>query len=222
MNRSLNNFDSSAKPYLDQTAHGLSTHSGEDSTQYKQFKESTNVEYDSSFEYRVLEELRKYSQHQGLPTHSVTFALSSDRTNDQRNLLGSRVSFYLSPTTLQNDGKFKQKVLTEIDQNKDKKGKIELMPLIRCYVSGTARIQRVARNNISSETCAADGCILNLFEKVRRSSGHECDSGIVSRVSSKGERDIADITNEWIKEREEYIEKNRRAEHIPRIYVSSQ
>ena len=219
MSRHLNNFLSCAKLYLDQTAHGLSTLFGKDSTQYEQFQKLTHIEYDSSFEYRVLEGLRSYSQHRGLPTHSVTFASSNDI---QRNLIVSRVSFGLSPTTLQNDPKFKKSVLTEIEQNKDEKGKIELMPLIRCYVSCIARIQRAARENMSPEICAADNCVMSLFEKVRLSAGHECASGIVRRVSNNEVRDVTDITNDWIKEREEYIEKNRKAEFIPRIHVSTQ
>jgi hypothetical protein len=68
--------------------------------------------------------------------------------------------------------KFKKKVLTETEENKDEEGKIELMPLIRCCASCIARIQRVGRENFFFETCTADDCIMNLLEKVHLSAGH--------------------------------------------------
>ena len=54
VNRHLNNLLSSAKLYIDQTAHAISDQFGSASSQYRRFIESTRDEYDNSLAYRAL------------------------------------------------------------------------------------------------------------------------------------------------------------------------
>jgi hypothetical protein len=222
VNRHLTNLLSSAKLYIDQTAHALSDQFGNPSDQYQQLIDSTRSEYDNSLAYRALEALRGYAQHRGLPTHSVSFTSRRDETYPGRTKNKHIVTFGLVPENIREDGGFKSSVLQELDSIIDKDGKIEVMPLIREYVSGIARVHKCARMAISAELDLADSFVASLFERVASATGHRCVSARIWGTTSGETTSYGAISSEWIKDRKSYTEKNCYAEYISGQYVSSQ
>ena len=222
VNRHLNNLLSSAKLYIDQTAHAISDQFGTASSQYKRFIDSTREEYDNSLAYRALEALRGYAQHRGLPTHSVSFSSRRDKTDLERRKNRHVVTFGLVPESIREDGGFKPSVLQELDRIVDKDGKIEIMPLIREYVSGIARVHKSARMAISAELDMADSFVASLFERVALLTGHRCMSARIWGTTDEGMISFGAISSEWTKERRSYAEKNCYAEYVSEQYVSSQ
>lgn len=222
VNRHLNNLLSSAKLYIDQTAHAISDQFGNASSQYQRFIDSTREEYDNSLAYRALEALRGYAQHRGLPTHSVSFSSRRDNTDPVRRKNRHVVTFGLVPETIREDGGFKSSVLQELDGIVDKDGKIEIMPLIREYVGGIARVHKSARMAISAELDMADSFVASLFERVALLTGHRCMSARIWGTTDEGMISFGAISSEWTKERRSYAEKNCYAEYVSEQYVSSQ
>lgn len=222
VNRHLNNLLSSAKLYIDQTAHALSEEFGRSSDIYMRYRASTCGEYDASLAYRALEAMRGYVQHRGLPTHSISFSSRRDETDANRIRNRHIVTFGLVPESVREDGGFKPSVLGELEDIVDKEGRIELMPLIRDYVSGIARVHKSVRMSVSAELDNADNFVASLFERVNSLTGHRCVSARIWETTIEGMNPLGAISFDWIQERRSYVEKNCYAEYISGQYVSSQ
>lgn len=222
VNRHLNNLLSSAKLYIDQTAHALSEQFGQDSSQFERYIGVKRDEYDNSFAYRSLEALRGYMQHRGLPTHSVSFSSRRDESDQDRIRHRHIVTFGLMPENIREDGGFKSDVLRELEGHVDMKRQIELMPLIREYVSGIARIHKSVRMSISAELDNADSYVATIFERVYSLTGHRCTSARIWETTTEGMNSFGVISSEWIEERKNFTTKNCFAEYLSDQYVSSQ
>ena len=73
LNRHILNCLFSFRTYLDHTESRLKRKFGENSKEFKYFKELTSNCFDNNFSYRFLYKLRNYAQHCGLPTGSISF-----------------------------------------------------------------------------------------------------------------------------------------------------
>lgn len=222
VNRHLSNLLSSAKLYIDQTAHAMSEHFGRGSSQLERYTKSKSEEYDESLAYRALEALRGYVQHRGLPAHSITFSSKRDEANPHHIRNRHFVRVGLVPQSIREDGGFKSSVLQELESTVDKEGRIELMPLIRDYVSGIARVHKSVRMSVSAELDNADAFVADLFEQVYSLTGHRCSSGRIWETTEEGTTPFGAISAEWIEERQSYVQKNCYAEFLVSQYVSSQ
>lgn len=222
INRHLNNLLSSAKLYIDQTKHGMSDHFGGNSSQYQRYLASTTEEYDQSLAYRALEALRGYAQHRGLATHHISFTSKRDESDPGKIRNRHFVIFGLSPESIREDGGFKSSVLQELEGIVDSKGQIELMPLIRDYVSGIARIHKSARMSVSTEFESADHFVESLFERIYSVNGQRCNSARIWKTMAEEMISSGAISSEWILERNSYVQKNVHAEYLTGQYVSSQ
>ena len=222
VNRHLNNLLSSAKLYIDQTAHALSEQFGHDSSQFKRYIAVKREEYDNSFSYRSLEALRGYMQHRGLPTHSISFSSRRDESDQDKIRHRHIVTFGLMPEVIREDGGFKSDVLQELEDHVDKKRQVELMPLIREYVSGIARIHKSVGMSICAELDSADNIVSTIFDRVYSLSGHRCTSARIWETATEGMKSCGVISSEWIEERKHFTTKNCFAEYLSSQYVSSQ
>jgi hypothetical protein len=222
VNRHLSNLLSSAKLYIDQTDHAMSEQFGQDSSQSERYIGARRDEYDNSFAYRCLESLRGCAQHRGPPTHSLRFSTRGDESDPDRIRNRHIVTFGLMLEVIREDGDFKSNVLQEIEGHVDKEGRIELIPLIREYASGIARIHKSVRMSISPELGNADSFVASLFEIVHSLTGHRCISARIWQTTTEGMNSFGAISSEWIQERKSYAEKNCYAEFLSGQYVSSQ
>jgi 5-keto 4-deoxyuronate isomerase len=77
INRRIINLLTTCRLYMDQVCHNIHTIYGSGSAQAIAFKTQSSNEYDSVFGYRVMEAMRNYVQHRGLPIERDVNALLS-------------------------------------------------------------------------------------------------------------------------------------------------
>jgi hypothetical protein len=221
VNRYLANFMSSGKLYVDQTSHALSDLFGKKSAERSDFLTATNAEYDNCFGYRVFEALRNYSQHRGLPTHSLTFSSKHEEEEGNSTRIRNVVSFGLKPESLREDGKFKAAILEELDTKVDKNGVVELMPLARDYVSGLARVHKASRERIKAWISEAD----QTFQVTANLAKEHVGESAWLLHAAKNLPDRSQVTEsvnlKLVEERMWYEKKNMSAAHISKQYVVS-
>ncbi|MEK4816854.1 hypothetical protein [Macrococcoides caseolyticum] len=68
-NRYLLNYLAMARLFIDRVEENIAENYTKNSVEYINFKKLTSNEYDSSFTYRLLWDLRNYTQHYALPIH---------------------------------------------------------------------------------------------------------------------------------------------------------
>ena len=77
INRTLLNFLSMAKTFIDHVETHLKKKYGETSLEFEKFKKAQNTAYDNSCSYRIMYQLRNYAQHCGLPVQTISFSTNS-------------------------------------------------------------------------------------------------------------------------------------------------
>lgn len=82
LNRRLRGFFSEFRVFLDYTETKLKRRYGDDSEQYKGFKDACARQFDSSFAYRFVYGLRNYALHVNLPLNAVSLTSGSDTQGD--------------------------------------------------------------------------------------------------------------------------------------------
>ena len=221
VNRHLTNLLSSARLYLDQTAHAISLRFGKESQIYATFQQERKEQYDSSLSYRLMEALRNYVQHRGLPAHAISFSGSRVELPDGSTRNRHTVDYALSPSQIRADGGFKSRVLTELESVCDEKGLVELMPHVREYISRLAVVHKSAQMRMPSHVGRADACLEELFKLVYTISGNQCGAGKVFEKRGPEMIEVATVSLDWIGERKSYVQKNLYAEYIRYQFVSS-
>jgi len=115
-------------------------------------------EFDRHKEYRFMEQLRDYVQHRGLPVHLTQYGarrttLEGDFFLEYYMELASQRSY------LQEDSKFKPKVLAELDE------KIDLKVATRSYLESISNVHESARNMIIESVTLARQQIENAHHR---------------------------------------------------------
>jgi hypothetical protein len=141
LNRRLVNLLATCRLYVDQVPHNLSNLFGSDSAIVTAFASAKSREYDGKLGYRVMEAMRNYIQHRGLPIHEILY---QTRRRDQplASLSEHTLTVRVNPGEYREDGKFKPKVLDELEQLGEQ---IELPPLVRQYIAGLASVHTELR-----------------------------------------------------------------------------
>jgi hypothetical protein len=135
VNDKMSNFLSAVRSFLDQTKRILTEEFGKDSEQVKAFEEATHCEYDRSFSYRLLDQLRNYSQHAGAVVGHVS--LRSEAIDPV-----AQTSVHVLEISVDRDKlvawrKLKASVREELKQQPDR---IPLMPHVEALVPSLERV----------------------------------------------------------------------------------
>lgn len=77
LNRTLLNFLTMVKTFIDHVETYLKRIYGETSPEFEKCKKAQNAVYDRSASYRIMYQLRNYAQHCGLPVQVVSFSSTS-------------------------------------------------------------------------------------------------------------------------------------------------
>lgn len=112
-------------------------------------------QYDSYFEYRFMEALRNYVQHNGAPVHSLTVG-SSWTPEFNKQWSEASVQPYAMRETIEEDKTFKPAVLREMPE------KVNLVVAVRRYMECLGQVQQRIRDSIAPHADAARGCIERL------------------------------------------------------------
>jgi hypothetical protein len=148
VNRRIVNLLTATKAFTDQSRHHFSNIFHGNPLKLEQLSKIFSSQYDDLSEYRAMEAIRDYVQHRDSPVHSMTHSQRVDTTGSPINAIFG-VTAYIKIDVLKEDGKFKKKILDELEQKGDQ---IDLRLLVRGYVEGIWRVQQWIRSELSEST----------------------------------------------------------------------
>ncbi len=143
-NRRLVNLLTTARTYVDQATQHLSKIFTSKPARAEELTAEFSRQYDERLGYRVMEALRNFVQHRGLPVHQISHNRTWVGEGENKRLQYS-TRFFLDIADLSADGKFKKSVLEELE---DIGERMNLMPLVRDYMEGLGAVQASIRSNI--------------------------------------------------------------------------
>jgi hypothetical protein len=195
MNERVSQLLHAWRAFLDQSRQTLSSHYGTDSEQVKRFKESCSSEYDGSFSYRFLDQLRNYTQHVGQAVGQVSLASSmgefGDPSTDRYRLEVSAVR-----DSLLGWSKLKGAVRKDLDTLP---ARIPLEPHVNALMQSNHRIHQVAVAQQVPDLLESAQAILSLTGPAVRAAGVPCIFDFDAVMTERGEpRAEAEMRIEWI------------------------
>jgi hypothetical protein len=177
-NRRLINLLTAGRMYLDHLEHDLNElHAGQ-SAPRDLISLSKKQQYDSLLGYRVMEALRNYVQHRGLPVHGIDH-WGSWKVDPTRETAANVVTPFLRVSALREDGKFKRSVLTELEELGER---LDVKPFVREYVEGIGHIHTSFRELIASDLERWDHLITDAINDcVNAGAEHSINFAIAAR-----------------------------------------
>ena len=217
LNIKLVNLLSSARLYIDQLPHYASECSSENDIK-KIIKTFFNNTYDDNHDYKLMEALRNYAQHRGLPVQwtgpgSRLTTSNTENTDDDHEYY---LSFGLLKSDLESDKKFKKEVLVYFEE------KIDLRSTIRSYIESLSKIHTNTRKTINesvdhSRQLIKDAHRKFINEEIKEFSVSAC------KVSDKGELiDRVYLMLNWDDIRLKLTERNIELINFKKRFVSNQ
>jgi hypothetical protein len=150
IDRRLINLLSACRLYFDQIGHLVSNTFGSNSAEEKRVNDRRHDLYDHSFSYRVMEALRNFVQHRGLPIENISF--NRHRVETQGAVFWeTSVIPRLSADVLETDAAFKKGVLDELKQ---RGGVLDIRPITREYISRMFEVHRLVRELVGERAKA--------------------------------------------------------------------
>lgn len=141
LNRRVINLLTTCRLYFDQVTHHLNKLDYENKGYVDSFESARATEYDENLHYRIMEALRNYAQHRGMPVNYLRHEGKRIGMIDDYELLHS-LTPSLDQSLLRNDKEFKKEILKEMTDLPDK---IDLKPIIRSYIDSISKVQNVVR-----------------------------------------------------------------------------
>jgi hypothetical protein len=170
MNRELNNkvsgFLRAVRSFLDQTEKRLKERHGKDSIQFKDFEAAKHEQYDASFSYRLMDQVRNYTQHVGDAVHSTPVGSRVLPGHPQGEVHYLRVE--LDRDTFLAWRKLKPAVREEVKQQPEK---IELSPHMKSVVVSVHKIHTRILLHSVSELRASERWILDFISPLEPLGG---------------------------------------------------
>lgn len=164
LNRRVVNLLTSTRLYIDQSKQ----HVKECVSKHESVKEIVNSyfsqEYEDSFEFRFMEALRNYVQHQGLAIHTYTRGINRD-DKEEDDLREIYLRLFSHKNVFENDKGFNKKVLNEMPD------KVDLMLAVRKYVNSIYRIHEKIRELITENVNSAREVIneaASAYQKIKK------------------------------------------------------
>ncbi len=225
VNRRLINLLTSARLYHDQIAHALSSIYGKQSSELAQFRSYVNDVYDSSLSYRALEALRNHVQHASLPITAISFPMSvveRDASNSKPGVptkISYKVVPFIGMESLEENKDFKRIVLKELKSVANKNNDIEVVPMVREYVSGIGYIHNKLREICRTDVEAAESTL----EKYRNMAP-EVSEGLaaIEYTEESIYTDHVFLIDRPVKRWRNFLSKNRNLERVSYNFVTSE
>lgn len=210
INRRVVNLLSASRMYLDQYPQSVK----KIGTSPELAKTACSKAYDNFFEYRFMEALRNYAQHEGLAVHGVTMGGRWLPPHEPKQLQFS-VTPYALKEALENSS-FKKTVLDETPE------RVALIPAARIHVGGISLIHKKVRQIIEPFVKEAR----HLFEEAV--SRHEAEAkkrypGLAAVVKEEGVViEKIPIFLDWDDVRQKLLERNPPVGNLAKRFVTSQ
>lgn len=219
-NRRLMNFLSSARSYIDQSKRHVAKIAKHGNIENFRMDSLFSQEYDSRLGYRVSEELRNFVQHYGFPVHTVLFNTQRDDSEKEVYLKHS-VHAILKPEELKNDGKFKTRVLQEIEEQEDQ---LNLTKIIRDYAEGLAHVHEETRKVLNRHVTNCLSKIDRAMERYWSAEPPEEKTYYVSLVAQDDREVISQkfyLLTRFQERIKYYRDRNQGLKHLTRKYISN-
>jgi hypothetical protein len=220
INRRIINLLTTCRLYMDQVFHNIHTMYGSESAQLIAFQAQSSNEYDSVFGYRVMEAMRNYVQHRGLPISQVDNKLKCVENSDEERRKHT-IKLIIDVATIAQDSKFKKNVLTELQAQGDL---VEFTPLIRQYIESIGRIHLKIRELMRAKLLESENNLMeaiNLYQESTNDRSHNFVHAVALSIDSSDRIESVEIFNDFIKRRK-MLERKNNCPHYSIHFVSSE
>lgn len=209
----LANLLTGVRLYVDQLGQNVRDCVPGDANAEEKVKQLFTKEYDENKEYRFMEALRNYVQHRGLPVHQIQRDGRWTSLQDD-GLLEFSMELLSQRSYLEEDPKFKKRVLAELDE------KIDLKAATRSYVESISNVHEAIRSLITESVTSAR----ELIEQAHRlyASVHSESLVGLSACAWKDDRVVSSIPLflEWDNVRVKLQKRNKKLANLRKCYVT--
>lgn len=218
VSRRIVNLLTACRLYVDQTRHHISTIFGKTSIQYQSVVDLFTEQYEEYLGYRVMDSIRNYVQHKGLPLHEISYSMSwvGDKSDKKMRFA---VTPYICASILKEDKGFKGSVLKELEKIGEKH---DIKLFLRDYISSIgivhAKIRELLRNHVTNWDATIENAITIYKTK------YNIISGLAALILTEDETMISRVNlfDDHIKHRRGLERKNTQLDSIPNRYVTSE
>lgn len=214
ISRRIVNLLSATEMYLDQGIQHIENMFGRHSANYAQMQAEINMRYDQSLGYRAMEALRNHVKHRGFPIQVISFPQEAIKDGEDFQLL-HRVLPLINISALEEDGKFKKSVLSEL-KNIQTKGMVDARPLIREYVECIGKIHEDVRKQIRADLTQWENIFDDTIIKFQNEFGKDT---VLSGLAIIAEEDTGKRTEEKLISKL-FIERRQTLETKNSVFVN--
>jgi hypothetical protein len=177
-------------------------------------------EYDTSFEYRLMEELRNHVQHHGMPINGMSYPQSWEDRGDQR-MVAMRTSIApcLDIDQLRGNPRFKRRVLAELSQRADPP---HLSTLVRKYVESFSRIHDAVRKALTQPLTDWRTTFMGAFELSQSQLGEWRHVDLVSQDADGNTIEQIAIVKDLMERITLMKQRNPHLATLSRWYISNE
>lgn len=167
LNRRVNNLLSSCRLYIDHLRHGITLIFGDNSSELASLDELRHQHYDSSFSYRLLEEIRNYTQHRRLPidVEVTSFKVTSFGDNKQ---VACCLTPMIETARLLTDDKLKSSFRLELEKQPER---LNLTEHARHYLQSLYSIHTAVRQLLSGPCLEWEHTIKEFIQRSQEKNG---------------------------------------------------
>lgn len=164
INRRVINILTAAKLYVDQIKQHVNALFPDDDGPIALLKGDLAAEREAHLSFRVVEELRHYAQHRGLPLQGLTHDSRWIDRDKAEQALEFNVRLMLNVNTLGGDRKFNKSVLAELQAIAPE---IDVKPMIREYLGSLARVHLNLRTVLQGRLLSGNIVLDDAVERYR-------------------------------------------------------
>lgn len=169
VNGKLLNLLSSTKAFLDQAPQHLNDIFGENSKESEKFVSATHVEFDSSFEYRILSAVRNQVQHSEFPVQLLQIGGQWQIDLGEKTLCRQKATAFINLAELALNPSIRKKTREElVGSGLDQ---IDLKALVRSYLSSMARLHEQIRQSVENKAIMSQTFVTSLIARFEQSGG---------------------------------------------------
>ncbi len=218
LNRRVMNLLSTARSYVDTLPQHINIIFGRDKSVTDACLQFLRDEYDARLGYRVMEAMRNYVQHEGMPIHGSTDGGSHTGEGDTWQIKYT-LDMWLKPAELKGTD-FKANVLAELGKIGEK---IDLKLLIRDYVEGLAAANRKVREVVEEVVAQSQQLIASTLSRYEAAcpGPHATIGVIVAQVEDEIPVSEHAVLLAPFEYRARLLKKNQRYKNLRRRFIST-
>ncbi len=214
INRRIINLLTTTRMYLDHIGHDIKQISNKIDIEVM-LKKLKSEEYDSKLGYRVMEALRNYVQHRGLPIHVI----SHKQSNDGEGRIKHVIMPVIRVADLESDGNFKKSVLNELKKQGER---VDVRQFIREYIQSFYLFQKFIRDIFNEEVLSYVD-VFNNYYSLYESKYGKAESLVVSElIHDEFHTNRVHIIFDIVKRRNWLENKNNVDKDLTRNFVSGE